>query len=71
MKKRHMVSKAANYELTVGKLYNLALDEIPQRCVLDHGRDEVLWISIKGLQQVMSEGNTSQGKYYIKKCDVC
>jgi len=41
--KRNMVFCAANYQLNVGKLYKLGLNNILRRCVLDHERKDILW----------------------------
>ena len=38
-----MVFQATDYQLIVGKLYNLFLDSILMKCVLDHERQYILW----------------------------
>jgi hypothetical protein len=34
---------AMDYQLIVGQLYKLGLDNILQCCVLDHERPDILW----------------------------
>jgi hypothetical protein len=41
--KHHMVVRASDYQLISWKLYNLGLDIILKRCVLDHERQDILW----------------------------
>jgi hypothetical protein len=41
--KRHMVVRAADYQLITGQLCKLGLDSILRRCVLDHKRRDILW----------------------------
>lgn len=41
--KRHLVVRAADYQLIAGQLYKSGLDNILRRCVLDHERPEILW----------------------------
>ena len=41
--KCHMVVRAADYQLIVGKLYKLGLDSILRIWVLDHERQYILW----------------------------
>jgi len=47
--KCHMVVRAAYYQLIVGKLYKLGLDNILRRCVLDHERRDILWECHSGI----------------------
>jgi hypothetical protein len=41
--KRHLVVRAADYQLIASQLYKLGLDNILRRCVLDHERPNILW----------------------------
>jgi hypothetical protein len=41
--KRHLVVRAADYQLIAGQLYKLGLDSILRCCVLDHERPDILW----------------------------
>ena len=41
--KHHMVLRAMDYQLIMGKLYKLGLDNILRGCVLDHERQDILW----------------------------
>jgi len=40
---RHLVVRAAHYQLIVGHLYKMGLDEILRHCVLQYERNYVLW----------------------------
>jgi hypothetical protein len=41
--KRNLVVRATDYQLIVGQLYKLGLDNILRHCVLDHERPDILW----------------------------
>jgi hypothetical protein len=38
-----VVVHAIDYQLIVGKIYKLGLDNILRRCVLNHKRKDILW----------------------------
>jgi hypothetical protein len=41
--KRHLVVHAVDYQLIVGQLYKLGLENILRRCVLDHEILDIFW----------------------------
>lgn len=41
--KRHLVFRAADYQLISGQLYKLGSDGILRRCILDHECKDILW----------------------------
>jgi hypothetical protein len=47
--KHYMVVQATKYQLIMGKLYKLGLDNILRRCVLDHERHDILWECCNGV----------------------
>jgi hypothetical protein len=41
--KRYLVVRVADYQLIVGHMYKLGLDNILKRCVIDHAILDILW----------------------------
>jgi hypothetical protein len=82
-----MVVKEIDYQLIVGKLYKLGLDDILRRCVLDHERQDILWechnrfarghVGGKATMQEFFQARLwwtslfKDEKAYSRSCDVC
>jgi hypothetical protein len=84
--KRNLVVCATDYQLIVGQLYKLGLDNILWCCVLDHERPNILWECQSGVAGGHVGGKETSGRYYKQgygglwfkyakeyafSCDVC
>ena len=85
--KKKLLVKATNFTLIAGELYKLGLDEILQRYVLEHERQQILAEAHAGIVGGHYAGNpTAQkilttrlwwptlhkdAKEFCKRCDVC
>jgi hypothetical protein len=85
--KHHLVVRAVDYQLIIVQLYNLGLDSILRRCVLDHERQDILWECHSGVagghvggkdiaQKVLQDGIWwamlfKDEKAYARSCNVC
>jgi hypothetical protein len=85
--KRHLMVHATDYQLIVGQLYKLGLDNILRCCVLDHERPDILWECHSGVvgghiggkettRKILQEGLWwptvfKYAKEYAWACDVC
>ena len=49
VQKKQLVSKVADFQLIIGQLYKMGLDEIIRHCVLEHERPMVLNESYDGV----------------------
>jgi hypothetical protein len=84
--KLHMVVRALDYQLIIGKLYKLRLENILRSCVLDHERQDILWECHSGIVGGHIGGKTTtqtflqvgmwwetlfkDAKEYARSCDV-
>jgi hypothetical protein len=82
-----MVVREADYQLIVGKLYKLGLDNILRICVLAHEIQDILWECHSGFvgRHVGGKATTQKvlqarlwwamffkdAKNYTRSCDVC
>lgn len=84
---KKLVVKTTDYQLIVGKLYKLGLDEILGRCIIEHEKDQVLEDMHAGVVGGHYAGKTiaqkilrariwwptlhKDAKEYCQACNVC
>jgi hypothetical protein len=86
VQKKNLVVRAADYQLIVGHLYNMDVDNILRRCVLEHERPKILAEAHEGIARKHYAGKSTVQKAlhaglwwptvhkyvkeYFQKCDV-
>ena len=87
IQRKHLVFRATDYQITTCQLYNMGLDQVLRRCVLDHERPYILWECHNRVVGGHVGGNSTTRKIlqvglwwptvhkdvkeYVKKCDIC
>lgn len=61
--KQHLIVRATYYQLIIGHLYKMGLDQVLRQCILQHEREYLLWECHVGVARGHVGVKPLQGRY--------